>query len=565
MWLGNQLTRRVILGVAALLLFVSLAAPAFAQTSGSPTITLTHEYKINAFGFGILNDSVTFQNNGTTTEQIPTIQLGIPNNVSSHAAGFVVEPSSQYSMTSNDVNGVTIFTIVPTSSSLAAGSFSTVSLKTYLTGILNFSAASTTGIKALLLLSPSLNQEVSSIQRTLVLPPSGTITPGPTGFNASATSVLPTYTSPSTDVTPAISTESVVFNATDEASFQPVQVYSVISSVVPSANGLPQVEDQVTLRNLATYPLSSLPLALLANVTQITVLPSSSTPLINPTPVTLTNGALSLTEAPFVAAINAGDNFTFTFTYPLPTSLISTSGTDVVVNVPYTLPIDAVVQSYTVDMSLPSGFVAVGQSAVQVANASSLTQSKVALTYRIVPGWGAEQMVPAASAVFAAAFILLVMKRPETASKERSEEEEKDTNTKLSDLTKAFEDKIALIEKVMDDMKDKEPGSVSRADFIKTRNELDSLKSRAMNRLSEAKQASGSQKFTDLLSQIQEVGREEDRATKDLLNLYEQYQSKRMREDTFERLLPNYKKRLGAVTNHLSDLLNMIQKEGTDA
>jgi predicted nucleic acid-binding Zn-ribbon protein len=106
---------------------------------------------------------------------------------------------------------------------------------------------------------------------------------------------------------------------------------------------------------------------------------------------------------------------------------------------------------------------------------------------------------------------------------------------------------------------------VSRVEFNKIRNEIDSLKTRSINRLNEIKQTAGSKRFLELLNEIQDAEREEDRAAKDLLNLYDQYHSRRMREDTFRRLLPNYRKRWDAVTNHLSDLLNMAQKEGKQA
>ena len=547
-----------------------MAAPALAQSGGfqasptSPVITLNHTYTITPFGLGLLNDTISFKNNGTATEQIPNVELGIPENISSHATGFALEPSSQYSMTSDNINGVTLITITPGSPSLAAGLSSKVTLATYFTGILNFTLAKTTGITALLLLSPSLNQKVSTIQRNIVLPSSGTLTPAPKGFNASAAAQLPTYTNASSDVMPVISTEKVVFNATDEATFQPIQIFSVVRTIAPSSNGTPQVEDLVTFRNLADYEISSLPLTLLGNVTQVTVLPSSGTPLINPTPVTLTNGALSLTTAPFVAAVKPGDNFTFEISYSVPSSLVTTSATTVTVEMPYTLPIDSVAQEYTAQISLPAGFDAVGDSVFHTANASSLTQTKLSLSYNVVPGSGADQAVPIATAVFAAAFILMIMRRPETESEKESEEGEEESSTKLTDLTKSFEDKIALIEKIVEEMEEKEQGTVARADLIKNRSELDSLRSRAMHRLSEAKQSSKSQRFTDLLSQIQEAAREEDRAAKDLLNLYEQYQTRRMREDTFERLLPNYKKRLGTATNKLSDLLGLIPKEGTE-
>ena len=135
----------------------------------------------------------------------------------------------------------------------------------------------------------------------------------------------------------------------------------------------------------------------------------------------------------------------------------------------------------------------------------------------------------------------------------------------LPDLIKGLEDKVALFGQFQTDVARKSQGGVTRAEFIKIRSEIDSLKTRAINRLNEIRQTAGSKRFLDLLNQIQDAEREEDRSAKDLLNLYDQYHGKRMKEDTFRRLLPNYKKRWDATTNHLSDLLNMAQREGKQA
>jgi len=45
------------------------------------------------------------------------------------------------------------------------------------------------------------------------------------------------------------------------------------------------------------------------------------------------------------------------------------------------------------------------------------------------------------------------------------------------------------------------------------------------------------------------------------LNLYEQYYTRRMRQETFEKLLPSYRKRLESALNQLSDQLNLTQRE----
>ena len=137
--------------------------------------------------------------------------------------------------------------------------------------------------------------------------------------------------------------------------------------------------------------------------------------------------------------------------------------------------------------------------------------------------------------------------------------------TPEADMIKAMEEKISLFQQFQTDMAQKSQGTVTRNDFNKIRNELEALKVRAMGRLNAVRQAAESQRYMDLLNQLQEAEREEDRAAKDLLNLYDQYQSKRMREETFKRLLPSYKKRLDSATNHLSDLLNLAQREGKQA
>ncbi len=565
--------RRIVVGAAALLLLASLVSPAFAQTSGSPQISLTHQYRITSFGYGILNDTITFTNTGTSGEQIPSVQLGIPDNVSAHATGFILTPSTGYTMSNDNVDGVTIFTITPVSSALAASASSSVSIKTYLSGILNITAGIETTMNDLLLLIPSLNAEVTSLSSSVIVPTNASLSPVPsisgTSFNSSLTSTPPSYVYTESNVTPKVVTENSVFTDTSQTLFLPVQVYAVLRTVVPSTSGLPQVQDQVTLRNLAYYSISSLPLVLLlSTLTRVTILPSTAAPTINPMQVNVTGGSLSLTSSPFQAAIAPGDNFTFTMAYTLPKTLVTTSGTTVSVAIPYILPIDTLVQNYTLRVNAPDGVSGVGQTLVHINDASPITPGNVTLAYRINAGWGADQAVPVASLFAAAVFLLMMVRGSSTVSEEESKEEgeegKKETSTKLADVIKALEDKLAVVDDWVTGIAAKSPGTVTRPEFVKIKSELDSLKSRAFHRLNEAKQATQSKRLLDVLNQIQEAERDEDRAAKDLLNLYEQYQGKKMREETFQRLLPNYRKRLSSATNRVSDLLNMAQKESVE-
>jgi hypothetical protein len=555
-------------GLALLLILVSLAAApaAVAQTSGTPVVTLTHQYIINEFGFGFLNDTFVFHNNGTSPVQVPSFQLGIPDSVASHAVAFTVPQASSYTESKTDNGTVTTITVTPTSPTLAPGAYSTVGVDAYLTNILNITAGSATPFGALILLSPSVNIEVNTLNLLVEVPDGGSIAPAPAGFIALPDSTPATYSITKTNVTPTILTQYATLTDTNEAYFLPVQVTNVVRTVIPGTNGYPEIQDLVTLRNLASYSISSLPLSLLSDsITTVTIVPSSVPPVINPTPVTLTNGALTLTDPPFSAPVQAGDNFTFAMTYSVPHSLVKTSGSTVTVSLPYTLPISGVVGNYTLKLQLPAGMHAVGPSRISVANATSLSGQSATVSYSVSPGWGAGQAAPVASLVFAAVFIVLALKRPESEGKKEDEEEEARVIDMLPDLIKGLEDKIALFSQFQTSVAGKVQGGVTRAQFSKIRNEIDALKTRSINSLNEIKQTAGSKRFLELLNQIQDAEREEDRAAKDLLNLYDQYHSRRMREDTFRRLLPNYRKRWDAAANHLSDLLNMAQEEGKQA
>lgn len=546
-----------------MLLLIPLASTVAAQSSGAPGIVLNSQYIVTGSGFVVLNETVTFSNNGTSSIQIPAVQIGIPDALASHSAGFVVNSLDKYTQTSADNGSVTTFTVTSTSPSLAAGSSSSVSLKSYLSDLLNITAGATGNQTALALVSPSFNQKVNTLDVEIQIPSQGTMKPTPSGFIVAPTPTFELYSITKSNVVPSLQTQEVMIHETSHTAWQPVQVYSVTRTIIPGANGVPQVQDKVSLRNLASYAITNLPVGLLSSgVTNVTIVAASIPPTINPTAVTLTNGELNLGIAPFQSPIQAGDNFTFAMVYSLPKSDISTSGSTVTVTIPYNLPIKAVIQNYTVALLLPNGMHAVGPGRDVVTNATPLLKGTVELQYNVNPGWAASQAVPVATLLFAAAFIALAFRKSKTVSKEEEEEEDEEVSTRLADLIKALEEKISLIQQFQSDMSQKSQGTVSRNDFYKIKNELDSLKTRATNSLNSVRQAAPSQRYADLLNQLQEAEREEDRAAKDLLNLYDQYQSKRMREETFKRLLPNYKKRLDSSTNHVSDLLNLAQREG---
>jgi len=203
----------------------------------------------------------------------------------------------------------------------------------------------------------------------------------------------------------------------------------------------------------------------------------------------------------------------------------------------------------------------VNSTAVGLTDATPLIQGQVTYQYSLTIGWGAARAVPVASLLFAVVLIGLALYRQAPRKAEEEEKEGGSEGDRFLSVVKAFEERLSLVEETFEALASKQLGAVGKTDFDRIKTELDALRVKALQRLNETKQSVGGGKYSDLLGQIQEAARQEDRTTKDLVNLYEQYHSRRMKEETFQRLLPGYRRRLDGAVNHVSDLLNAAQKE----
>ena len=332
--------------------------------------------------------------------------------------------------------------------------------------------------------------------------------------------------------------------------------------VTAAPNGSPQVQDSITLKNTGSSDLGSLHLATLNSSTRVTVIPSMSPPLLNPTSLTLLNGLIDLTRNPFVA-IPPGRNFTLTVAYALPAKFYTVSGGSVRVDLPPTPPIAAPVDSFSLSMSLPNGLRATQAQSRVVQNATPITSGEQTFAYSLTLGWASDRAIPAASVIFVAALVAFFIS-VERQEGEEAEGEEKEGGRITGDIPamiKAFEEKVDLVNTMLREVPKEDPNNLNKAYFVDLRSRVDTFRSRALQRLNDAKQRSTGQRFSEQLTRIHDVEREVDRATRDILNLYEQYYTRRMRQETFEKLLPSYRKRLEGALNRLSDQLNLTQRE----
>jgi len=550
------LNRLVPLAFLALLLLTAFPLLPSAQGKGTPQISVNSQYVVNRYGYAIINETVQIRNNGSSSIEIPDLPFGF-GSLSPQITDFNVTGAGYSVSLANEPQGQVF--LVSGGGSLAAGAESTFSLRALARGIVSTNQSGSLGL--LVLNRPYFGFEAASVKLLIKMPASTQLRSTPQNYTLSAAGTNITYyrTVTNEPPQPAITRTSPV-QLSAAADFHPLIVHSAKRMIGVSDGGSPVVTDFISLQNLGKSPVQLLTVAPLTSVDgRITVLPSGSPPLLNPANLLLTNRAIDLVSASGGLPIDPGANFTIAYRYPLAQQYYTVAGGVVSIKVPLSPPIATFVNTFSIGLALPAGIKALSGATQTLKDVSPFQKGTAQLSYSLSVGWALDAGVPVASFLFVLALIGLFAARSGMASEEAKEVES--ATERASEMIEAFEEKTSLINGIFEEMSTAEASELTKAYFDELRGRLDVFRSRALQRLNEVKQKSTTQKFFDLLGQVHNTEREVDRAAKDMLNLYEQYHTKRMRNEVFERLLPNYRRRLEKTLNQLSDELNTAQRE----
>jgi hypothetical protein len=546
--------------VSVALLLLLLAAvvvptPFAVHAQGVPKVSVNSQYTLERYGSAVVNETVRFTNNESSSVAIPPITIGFGNLSSMVVASNLT--GSGFQITASDSRGGP-FT-VGGGQSLAAGSTAEFNLKVLLNGVV--SNAKNGSLMVELLSRPSLDVGVGTLLNVVRMPGSTQFNTAPPSFAEFNSGVNITYYWSQKNPAPAEALVAVKpIHKSASQDFFPLVVYSASRTISVGPGGDPIVTDSLTLKNLGTNALSTLTVApLTAANARVTVIPAQEPRLLNPTIVALNAYGLDLTAVGSGSSVAAGGNISITYQYPLLSTYYTVSGGQVTVNLPNSPPIATFVESYSIGVSIPAGVKLVSNPSQTILNVNPWLGGKTEMSYELSVAWPVAAGIPAASAVFV--ILLLGLFASRTTMTEEEETEEESSTELASDMIKAFEEKTSLINGLWPEIASADPNELSKEYFDELRARLDSFRGRALQRLNEVKQKSTSQKFFELLNQIHTTEREVERAAKDKLNLYEQFYMRRMRKEVFDRLLPQYTKRLEKALNQLSDELHVVQRE----
>jgi hypothetical protein len=545
--------------VLVLALLPALPAHSQVGTAGpAANVSVKSIYTLDRYGFATVNESVRFTNNNTVPVSIPTLTFGL-GNISSDVKGYLLTGSG-FSLSAPSTTGGPY--AVSSTQQIQAGGNATFVLSALLDGVVTRAANGTLWVLALS--SPFISSEVGTLLNVIQMPTSTSFKTAPAGMTGSLLGSNNTYSSKGTNVTPNAATSLSRIATSSAQDFNPLRVFSAVRSISADSHGNPVVTDTVEFQNLGTTPLATLYIKPLALGSATGTLETLAEPrLISPVSFSLIGGTIDLTQLAVGYPNNgvaAGGNFTVTYQYPLSPKDYSISGGQVIMNIPETPPIGAFIDSYTIELALPHGATPSTTSPVTLSSATPWEAGQASFSYGLSVGWAINDGIPFATFFFGVLLIGLFASRTTTA--EAKEEEEEESSSELAaTMIKAFDEKTNLINGLWSEISAKDPNEINKEYFDELRARLDAFRSRALQRLNEVKQKSTSQRFYEVVNQIHQTEREVDRASKDKLNLYQQYYTRQMRKEVYDRLLPQYTKRLERALNQLSDELHTVQRE----
>jgi F0F1-type ATP synthase membrane subunit b/b' len=546
----NKLVWIPLLLIAVSVLTVDIQANA----QQTPEVSLISQYTVGRYGYGVINETLSFHNNSTSQLSIPNFSLGFTQEIANLVSYYNYTFGYHVTQSTNS----SIYQVNSSGQVVKPGSVSTFSLQLFLPKIVKTTNSS---IYIYLMLSPSINISLSSSKFVIRMPSYTQLKNVPPGFGYTTTGSNTTYFRTDKNIQ-HLDAKSLVaqIQTSNQMDFHPLTVYKASRKLSFSSSGQIMVTDTITFRNDGVTTLSTLTVSpLTKRNTKIIVVASSQPPLLNPVTVSLSGYGIPLSASGLNSPVQSNTNYTISYTYQLDPSYYTASGGIVTLKLPLYPPIPAVVEKYTISVQTQPGVRVLAGQTLEEDNVNIFSTGTVEYKLQVTVAWSSDYFVPLASLVF---FVLLfgfmVVKR-ESLAEEKLEE----PSQKISAMIKAFEERNSIIVDSLEELKEKKKEGKTYFDELRSR--IDSFRSKALQRLNEARQTTVSQTILDLLNMVQNTEKEVERAVKDLINLYEQLHSNKVKKETFDKLLPNYRKRLERSLNALSDLLNELQRESKQA
>ncbi len=329
---------------------------------------------------------------------------------------------------------------------------------------------------------------------------------------------------------------------------------SITRQLSIAASGQIIVKDTINLDNLGLNTISELQYTPLSISGNLTAVPANEPPLSNIAPISMSGDVIGLNDTN--QEIQPNSAATLIFQYPLASQYWKVSNGVYTITIPTTVPVGGIVDSYKIISTSVPGVKIMGKQLSESATFANETGTgSASLQFRVGIASATADALPIAAILFIGVFVAAVVFRPKP--------ETEGAGSIFDNLVKAVEEKVSSTNELLSELKAKGT-SLGRNDLVVTRSRIDEVRSKTNSRIGQIRSQLSSGITTTVQAGINEVlanDREFDRAVRDTLNAYDQLISKKMKEETFNRVQQGNERRLQGQTNSLVDRAHDLVEE----
>jgi len=537
------------------ILIAAVMLPAYAQAPPPLTFKMTHRVSITNIGLIAINETINIVNLGMKPTPLPELELKYGSIRAEDFSAYLAKGPVGLDLKMKNVDSDAMLTVSPkTKYQIQPGSAEIVNLTLYLTGLVT--ALDETSFQADVPLIPSLNYQVKEMRSSILLPTRAKLDEALPEFSVENVAGSEVWKRTLFNASSADMNSKVLKYTADESN--PLSILrfpKVERTFIVGVDGSVTVREDIQVENIGGAELSQLPLTLLdKEASEVVVAPTSNPPLINRFKASLTEGKLDL-KGVYGIPLQKGGRMSVRLEYPLPEGYSSSKDAVILFKIPMKPPVVGVVEDFTLRVETAPGVTASKAEAVRL-NAPPVGEDNYSFEVSLGIAWASSRVMPAATAIFV--IILLALTSGRIGLKGFEGEE---ASVRAADISSIFEEKISSTASILDSLQAK--GVTSKADILKDREAFGALRGRVAGRLGELKSKILSVKpgLKELLTELSNSDREYNRAASDLINLYDQYSTGRMRKRTFEDLAKRYRRRLEQAADHLMDIVEQIRAE----
>tara|TARA_B100001971_G_scaffold195654_1_gene202659 strand:+ start:385 stop:2064 length:1680 start_codon:yes stop_codon:yes gene_type:complete len=546
--MNRVIVRKSIVGITLALLLLNLSISSYSQDSSQGSYRLNHSVTVTEHGFLAVEEIVDFVNTEPSVVTLQQFDITYATISIDSISSITTQGPIDFSVKKSSIDNDTIITIIPIGDyRVDSGDNITIGLQFFVSDQVNVTSA--TNYSANLPLVPSMNRVIDEVKINVYLPTGSGISSMPTGFFLVDDVFVKIVGSFENIRSNDANTQVIEYSLDTYNNFGILEFPSVDRTFIPSPDGSVVVRDEIRVVNRGELKANNIRLLRLDNDgINIDVVPIGNPPLINRFSVTLVDEVFDL-QSIYRTSLSQGEEILFVIEYPISLGYSESVDGAMSFDLPVKPPIEGIVERFTIKVEPMSGVSISGGESRIILGATSYTKEMYHFSIGPQIAWATDTILPVATLLFIISIVTIIA----TKVQFRRSADVKKEIPRIEELIILFEEKTVAIENIIQSYRNKKRGSISRGNFAETKRYFESLKGKSAGKTGEIRSKITIQEphIKNNLEELSNSDKDYNRAVLDIIKLYEQYHTGKIREDTFVKLRRMHQKRFDKAKDRL--------------